>query len=130
MGQPYNESILEVSLDINTSLVHDFEPSEGDPLNVLPQVANLPEEPMGSEMLPHLPHQPKPEPGPMKVSSAVCSDSELSIERLCTSSQQPSISGRVSFPNHGNTHLQLLQLSCYQPQEVLALVLHVKEQEN
>ena len=56
MAQLYNESVLEISLnkDIYANFVPESEPSKGDPINVLLQVANLPEELMETEMLPYI----------------------------------------------------------------------------
>ena len=79
--QPHDEFVLEIFRhDINVSFVPDSELSEGNPLEVLLQVANLLEEPMETKMLPDLSPQTEAKPEPTKVNNAAQSDSKLCFD--------------------------------------------------
>ena len=62
MAQLYDKSVLEISVDkdMNTSFVPESNLSKGNPLNVLLQVAGLPEELMETKMLVGPLSQPDP----------------------------------------------------------------------
>ena len=130
MALLYDQPVLEISFDedMNASLVPDSKPFKEDALGVLLQVANLPEEPMETDILADLLPQPDPELEPKlvfppdswgitkdvfqlsEVDNAAFSDSELSSDDFQVPVNNLPLM-QIPFPNHGHAHLQLPQLN-------------------